>query len=251
MSLDFTPEELTDALERTVTEVLWEAGVIQPPVDAVLAAQRLGLAIATDTGALHRGRIVRMAAGAESMVASAILLAPEERPERQQWAVAHEIGESAFHRLLGHLGVSPMEAEGRFRERCANAFATALLLPRRWFLADGRELDWDLLALKARCATASHELIARRMLEMPAPAVITLFDQGRRVWRRGTEGLRIPPLLLAEEACRRQAHLRGKPAEADSDCDGAGRIRVRCWPVHEPGWRREIMRTELQDCDYL
>lgn len=251
MLLEITQEELTDALERTVTEVLWEARVIEPPVDAVLAAQRLGLALMTDTRAVHRGRCVRLEAGAESMTTSAILLAPEDRPERRQWTVAHEIGEWAAQRMLAHLDLDPAGEEDPLRERCANAFAGALLLPRRWFLADGHDLDWDLGALKARYATASHELIARRMLEMPAPAVITLFDHGRRVWRRGTEGLRVPPLLRAEEACQRRAYLSGKPAEADSNCDGAGHVRVRCWPVHEPGWRREIMRTEVQECEYL
>lgn len=247
MLLELTREDLTSALEGTVSEILWETGVIEPPVDAIAIADRLGVTVATDARAVARGRYVRMAAGAESLAALAIVLAPEERPERRQWAVAHEIGEWAAQRVLEKLDLDLIELAGTMRERCASAFASALLLPRRWFLPDGEAFDWDLPALKSRFRTASHELIARRMLEMPAPAVITLFDQGCRVWRRGTEGLRVPPLLLAEEACQRQAFLRGKPAEADSDCDGAGRICVRCWPIHEPGWKREIMRSELQD----
>lgn len=247
MSLELTREELTDALEGTVAEILWETGVIEPPVDAFAIADRLGVKVATDARAVERARHVRMAAGAESLAASAVLLSPEERPERRQWAVAHEIGEWAAHRVVARLELDPFEITGTMRERCASALAGALLLPRRWFLPDGEAFDWDLPTLKSHYRTASHELIARRMLEMPSPAVITLFDHGYPVWRRGSEGLRVPPLLLAEEACQRQAFLRGKTAEADSDCDGAGRIRVRCWPVHEPGWRREIMRTELLD----
>jgi Zn-dependent peptidase ImmA (M78 family) len=249
MVLELTQEEVSAALERTMTELLWEVGIIQPPVDAIRAAERLGLAIATDLRSVHRGRFVRMAAGAESMATSTILLAPEMRSERRQWAVAHEIGEWAAGRIADRLGVDPGELDGQQRERWANAFAGAFLLPRRWFLTDGHNFNWDLLALKDRFATASHELIARRMLEMPAPAVITLFDHGRPVWRRATEGLRVPPMLLAEEACHRQVHLRGTPAEIDSDRDDVARVCVRCWPVHEQGWRREIMRTELQICE--
>lgn len=246
MLLELTPEECTVALDSAVSEILWEAGIGQPPVDAIRAAERLGLEIAMDMRSVHRGRFVRMAAGAESLSASTILLAPEERPERRQWAVAHEIGEWAAGRIADQLGVDPREIGELQRERWANAFAGAFLLPRRWFLTIGQDFNWDLLALKARFATASHELIARRMLDMPAFAVITMFDHGRPVWRRATEGMCIPPMLLAEEACHRQAHVRNKPAEVDSDCDDVGRVSVRCWPVHELGWRREIMRTEWQ-----
>ena len=65
------------------------------------------------------------------------------------------------------------------REQVANRLANALLLPRRWFAADGLEHDWDLLELKEHYVTASHELIARRMLDMRSPIVITVCDQGR------------------------------------------------------------------------
>jgi hypothetical protein len=250
MLQELTREELSAALDRMVSEILWEAGIIGPPVDALLVARRLGLVAAADVQAVQRGRFVRMAAGAESMTTSTMMLSAEKRPERRQWAVAHEIGEWAAGRIAGHLGVDAAEVDGAFRECWSNAFASALLLPRRWFLPDGRNLDWDLLALKARYPTASHELIARRMLDMPAPAIVTLFDHGRRMWRRATDGLRVPPMLLAEETCQRQVHLRGKPMEVDSDCDGAGRVRVRCWPVHERGWRREIMRAELSESGF-
>ena len=119
-------------------------------------------------------------------------------------------------------------------------------MPRRWFAADGRELDWDLLELKERYSTASHELIARRMLELRPPIVITVCDQGRVHWRRSNITARPPDLLPEERAVWRDAHQTGLPACDTLDAE-SGLEAVRCWPVHELGWKREIIRSEIAD----
>ena len=54
----------------------------------------------------------------------------------------------------------------------ANNLAGRLLLPTAWFVADAAAENWDLIALKHRYATASHELIARRMLESIEPLAV-------------------------------------------------------------------------------
>jgi hypothetical protein len=149
--------------------------------------------------------------------------------------------------VFAELGVDAAgEAEGT-REAVANRFAGCLLLPREWFLAEGADCEWDLADLKARFATASHELVARRMLEMPPPVIITLWDQGRLVWRRSNVPGRVPPVAACEEDARRVAHEQGLAARCERSELPDGVEDVRAWPVHEEAWRREIVRTELAE----
>ena len=75
---------------------------------------------------------------------------PEPRLERQQWAVAHEIGEHVAYHVFAHWGVDPREAAPNARETVANNLAGRLLLPTAWFAADAAACGWDLMALKAR-----------------------------------------------------------------------------------------------------
>ena len=259
MVSEIPAEQLRQVLEAVAREILREAAVARPPVDAFHVAERLGLIIARDRpvadGAEQpRARFVRLAAGnglAQPLMSDrhegqgAILLADDPRRERRQWAVGHEIGESRAYRVFGELGVDPREAPPAAREEIANRLANSLLLPRDWFLRDGVGVDWDLFDLKSIYATASHELIARRMLDMPPPVIVTVADQGRCVWRRGNGLARTPPLTPPERAAWIAAHDGGQPAACDRSELPEGVDDVRAWPIHEPGWRREIVRTEV------
>jgi hypothetical protein len=129
----------------------------------------------------------------------------------------------------------------------ANRLAGCLLLPRDWFVSDGSALDWDLVELKARYATASHELIARRMLEMPPAVIVTLADQGKKVWRKSNRHFRTLPMTLPEVDVWKVAHEQARAARCETSELPDGIEDVRAWPVHEPGWRREIVRTALAD----
>lgn len=245
MLLEITAEQAASAVERCVSEVLWEAGVARPPVDAFLVARRLGCVVVRDDAAAARARrAVLPSVGGDEC--EAILLAPEDRPERRHWAVAHEIGEACAARVFDYLGVGPDEAHWGAREQTANRFATCLLLPRRWLLPEGRDTEWDLAELKQAYSTASHELIARRTLELhDGPIAVTVWDNARRAWRRGNRG-GAPPPSYQEDNVWRLAHQSGLPVDARGRAPGVA--RVRCWPVHEPHWRREIMLTEYE-CD--
>jgi hypothetical protein len=234
-------EQVRDAIEQAALDVLAEARIQAPPVDAVGIARRLGMTVAREGPSSSRARFVNFGGAA----AGTILLADEPRPERRQWAVAHELGEAYAHRVFSELGVdAALEAAGA-REEVANRFAGCLLLPRDWFGADGAACEWDLAELKARFATASHELVARRMLEMRPPVIITLWDHGRLVWRRSNLPGRVPPVAACEEDVRRVAHEQGLAARCERSELPDGVDDVRAWPVHEEGWRREIVRTEL------
>ena len=120
----------------------------------------------------------------------------------------------------------------------ANQLAGRLLLPQPWFGVDGLDCGWDLFELKSRYQTASHELIARRMLDFTPPVVITIFDHGRRTFRRGNMPGRLPPLVPIELSTWQAAHRDGHPVSASNHL-----CAVRAWPVHEPDWKREILRT--------
>ena len=235
-------EELAAALDRPVAELLASAGLENPPVDAVALAKRLGFTLAWDDGQSSRARLVRLA-GRQPCGGLSILLKHDPRPERRQWAVAHEIGEYLSPQVFNALGTDPQAAPLLAREKIANLLASRLLLPTDWFAADAAENDWDLLELKSRYATASHELIARRMLDFSIPVVISIIDQGRLEFRRSNVTGRVPPLSPLERTCWRKIHSEGLPTGPLE----FGATVVRGWPIHEPDWRREILRLELSE----
>jgi Zn-dependent peptidase ImmA (M78 family) len=244
--LEIPEDEFAASIDECSTELLWEAGISRPPVDAIVLAAELGLVVTHNDVLPHRGHFVRLADDCAEGEQGTIVVGAAERPEREQWAIAHEIGESVAHRIFERLGIEFNESLPAGREMAANRLANALLLPRCWFAADGCELDWDLLALKERYATASHELIARRMLEMRPSVVITVCDKGRIFWRRSNVTHRPPKMLREERAVWQESHVSGMPVSATLDAE-CGIERVRAWPVHEPGWKREIVRSEIAE----
>jgi Zn-dependent peptidase ImmA (M78 family) len=246
MLSEIPDDELAGALDACAAEAIWEAGVIEPPIDALVVADGLGLIVTHDDAMQHRGKFVHLAEQGGGGQAT-IVVGQSERPEREQWTIAHEIGESIAYRVFQRLGIPFCEVLPASREQVANRLASCLLLPKRWFALDGRDCDWDLLSLKDRYATASHELIARRMLEMSRPVVITICDLGRVHWRRSNVTARPPSLLPEEIAVWRETHETGFPSETALDAE-TGLENVRCWPIHEPGWKREILRSAIADC---
>ncbi len=243
---EYTREELAAGLDCVAEEVLAEAGVRCPPVDAFDVARRLGIELAWDDRQSGRARYVRLGGRFAGRSRATILLRPDPRGERRQWAVAHEIGEHVAYRVFDRWGVDPRETDPAARETVANNMAGRLLLPSEWFAAEGAACGWDLLDLKARFRTASHELIARRMLECQTPVVISIFDQGRLTFRRGNLPGRTPPPLPAEAECRRHVHQLCRPLRFRK-----GPCSIQCWPIHEEGWKREIVRLEVDEIEIV
>lgn len=230
--------ELAAVLDALVEETLALARLAGPPVDAFAVAQALGVAVASDPHQPCRGRYVRLQAH-RGVPQPAIVLRPDPRPERLHWAAAHELGEHLVVQVYGRLGLDSRIDGSAARESLANHLARRLLLPTSWFSADGARVAWDLAALKARYSTASHELLARRMLEFDQPVIVSIFDQGQLYFRRTCHGRRAPSLCPEEHCLWQEVHQRGRPTEMR-----AGALWIRGWPVHEAGWKREILRTE-------
>jgi hypothetical protein len=240
-------EQVQEALETIAAETLAEAGLDAPPIDAFELAGRLGIVVARDmVRVAQRARFVRLG-GSSAQAQDAIFLADDPRTERRHWAVAHEIGETRAYRVFQELGGDPLDAPAAAREHVANHLASCLLLPAESFTADGAALDWDLPGLKSIYATASHELIARRMLEMPPAAIITLVDQGRVQWRRCNRQFKAPPMSPPERHVWKSAFELGLPTQCEPSELPTGIEDVRVWPIHEAQWRREIVRTALAD----
>jgi Zn-dependent peptidase ImmA (M78 family) len=239
MTDDLTREEVHETVDRMVEELLEAAGVQAPPVDAIKLAQgHLGMIVCIDRRQPQRGRAQR--AGPRRQ----IFLRPEPCEERHQWTVAHEIGEHFKADLLGRLGVEPGQTRAMAGESLANLFAHRLLVPAAWLRGDAPACDFDLLELKARYATASHEVIAWRLLDLPHPCVITVVDNDH-VHRRRSNAWRVrKELTPPEEECQRSVSRLGKPRRVVRDG-----WTVQGWPVHRPEWKREILRGVVEGAE--
>jgi hypothetical protein len=218
------------AVEQAVAGCLDRAGVSEPPVSALDIARALGIQIVEDRRLATRGRCTRIGS------APLVVVAAEDRPERREWTIAHELGEILFPEVAACVAQGDV-AEDRLREQVANLFATRLLLPTLWFRTAWRTSGGDLFALKQMFSTASHELIAWRMLDAAPGMIVSIFDQGRLTARRGNCSAGRERLFPIEtEARQTLASRRGR-------CDLAREgLHVTVWPVDEPGWQREILR---------
>jgi Zn-dependent peptidase ImmA (M78 family) len=239
---EFTREELAAGLDRVVHQILEKVAIQTPPVNAFVVAKALGISVAMDDRQDGRARYVRLTDRRCDAGRPTVLLKPEPRAERRQWALAHEIGEHVACHVFATWGVDPAEMPPNARETVANHLATRLLLPTDWFLADGKTCQWDLLALKAIYRTASHELIARRMLECRLPVIISIFDHSKLSFRGSNMPGRVPPPSPQELECWHAVH-RGNQREWTSGRAGT----IRGWSIHEPGWKREILRVEIDE----
>ncbi|MDZ4821579.1 MAG: hypothetical protein SGJ20_21675 [Planctomycetota bacterium] len=254
MLAELSTTEMAAALDKTAEEILASAGVAEPPVDAVRIASRLGIQLAWDDRQTGRARLVRFGRGTGRAERPTIFLRRDPRVERIHWAVAHELGEQWSWRVFQLLGVDPEEAAGE-REQVANLLAGRLIVPTCWFAEDCADSKFDLLHLKDRYPTASHELIARRMLDRPGLRIVTVFDQGKMSWRRSSAGRRAPPLSKAERALWQQHHLHPCTDATESPPPDAKwadieQETLRCWPIHEPDWKREILLRQIETEDF-
>jgi hypothetical protein len=229
-------DEVTGAVDRIVVDLLASAGVGQPPVDAIRIAQRtLGIVVCLDGNQQTRGRAQR--SGRQRQ----IYLRPEPIKERHQWTVAHEIGEHLKSDLLRSLEIEPEQTGCMMGESLANLFASRLLVPQAWLSADAPALHHDIAALRERYSSASHEVVGMRLLDLPAPCIITILDNGH-IYRRRSNAFPVtralePPELLCQEYVHRFSR-KYRVQEAGWTVHG--------WPVHQVDWKREILRSIVE-----
>ena len=221
-----TREEIHDAVDRAVRELLDDTGILEPPIDVARLVRHLGLC---PDAAPKRGRAGVVAKGEESASSKA-------------WLAAHAIGQHFRPDLVRELGLDPEQPRALSGESLPNVFADRLLVPTKWLTSLGREHGWDLVELERRFRPAGHELIAWRMLDLEEPVAITIVDNGQ-VTRRRSNAFRVSKVLSGpEERCRQMVNRYSRPHDLREEG-----WQVQGWPIHEVDWKREILRSQYQD----
>ncbi len=234
---DLTREEVVSVLDQIIEGLLEKAGISQPPVDAIaLAQQHLGMTVVLDSRQPERGRIQR--AGRKPQ----IFLRPEPTEERHQWTVALEIGHHLREQIHGQLNLTEEEAKNLTGESLRTLFSSRLLVPTVFFVADAKATKNDLLALKKRYPTASHEVISLRFLDLPFPTVVTIVDNDH-IHRRKSNGPKITQEMEAiEKKCQQYVNRYSRTRTMTE-----GNWSVQGWPVHQSDWKREILRSVVDE----
>ncbi|MBN1517563.1 ImmA/IrrE family metallo-endopeptidase [Candidatus Sumerlaeota bacterium] len=183
-----------------------------------------------------------------------------QRPERQQFDVAHEIIEQFLvdNDDLIDTFTCGEEAEDADQWRAAMHeiavfYTKDFLINRDFFEQDAQEFEGDLAALKGLYPHASHEVLAYALLAQSGPhAVLTIIDEPegseRKIYRRirGDMWPMREPLLPEERELIQACFASGEPVRAERDVRipawlYEGRIRLRADPVFEPGWKRVVL----------
>ncbi|MFL5244494.1 MAG: ImmA/IrrE family metallo-endopeptidase [Gemmataceae bacterium] len=237
MSEDLSREEVHQTIDRIVNDLLDRAGILEPPIDAIALAQKhLGMVVCLDGRQPERGRAQR--SGGQKQ----IFLRPEPTEERHQWTVAHEIGEHLKAQILERLGVEPGQTRAMAGESLANLLAHHLLVPMEWLESDAAAVGYDLLKLKKRYRTASHEVLALRLLDLPEPCIITIVDNNHIHRRRSNAWPVRRELTPPEQRCQQYVNYYSRPHRVRQDG-----WTVQGWPVHQSDWKREILRSVVDE----
>jgi hypothetical protein len=223
--MDFSAEELFEAIDRLIAGLLERAGIEAPPVDALyLAKEHLGIPITIQSPppseAGDRPRVRRRRPSSEDGI---VLTAGMTREQRHK-AAAEGIALALAPQLCRKLGLPFDPQERGFLGQLRTLFPPRLLLPSRMFRAAQRECQRDLLALQERFSTASAEMIALRWLDLDEPAVISFVDDGVVSLRRSNCGVSGKNLLPVEQQCYERVALLERPH----------RLRQQGWTVR--GW---------------
>src|SRR5262249_46183731 len=152
-------------------------------------------------------------------------------------ALAEHLKDDLLDRL--DLGEGPRPMLG---ESPARLFVERLLVPQAWLVGEARACGCDLLEMKARFSTASHEAIAWRLLDLDQPGIVTVIDNDRVTRRRANSGNVGKQLAPAEAACLRQVQKYSRPCRVNE-----GGLDVRGWPIHTADWKREILRGVIEE----
>ncbi|HUG19869.1 MAG TPA: hypothetical protein VMM56_12875, partial [Planctomycetaceae bacterium] len=114
------------------------------------------------------------------------------------------------------------------------------LLPEHWFRRDALSWENHLFELKSHYATASHELIARRLLDYEPPKILTIIDGSQITTRISSGNRRASAMSPAETECWEAVRETGLPQRIERET-----LAIAVWPIHEAGWKREIVLTSL------
>jgi hypothetical protein len=219
-----------EEVDHLVSRLLMRAELDQPPFDALEIARRLRIDVIIDNDQAGRARH-KLLRGR-----STIFVKQDDRAERLQWSVAHELGEIFSFELK--IDATETAIDSGIREQIASEIGTRLLLPEPVFSKAARASRLDLSELKEQFATASYELIARRLLTVGVPVVVSQFDNGHVVRRSSPNGKVSQRLSPLEQFSWQQAHTTSQPQQHSDES-----ILTRTYAIHEANWKREFQIT--------
>lgn len=238
--MDFSQEELVEAVERLVAGLLERAGVTEPPVDALkIAEEHLGIPVTiAEPEDDDRGRSRAGSRRGES----GIVLSPHATEEERHSAAARGIARTLLPDLLRKFGIEPGSEDKQAAAFLRGLISSRLLVPTRMLRSALRHCKYDLPALQNAFRTATREAIALRWLDLDNPCVVAVVDDGVVATRRGNAGSVSKKLTPAEQAC----------LDGVMDADAPVQLRrdgwsVQGWPVPGRPFRRVILRALPDD----
>jgi hypothetical protein len=239
--MDFSQEELLDAVERLVAGMLERAGVTAAPVDALALADRhLGIPVEwvepaeeDDDG---RRRPRPRAAG------SGIALRTDMSAEQRQRAAADGVARHLLPDISRKLGVVPGSESKQFAAHVRTLVLARVLIPTRLLRAALRDCKYDVPALHSVFRTASMEAVAARLLDLDSPCVIAVVDDDVVASRRSNFMQAGRKLEAAEQECVAQITALDLPHRAR-----VGEWTAWGWPVPGRPFRRILLRAVRDD----
>lgn len=240
--MDFSQDELLEAVERLVNGLLERAGVAEPPVDALrIAEDHLGIPVEVvepaeeDENGRRRPRSRPNSSGG-------ITLTTDMGETSRQKAAADGIARTLLPDVLRKLGVMPGSENKPFVTHVRGLIVPRILVPTRLLRTALKEHKYDVLALAGEFTTASTEMVALRLLDLDAPCVVSIIDDGVVAARRGNRSAESKKLEPAEQQCHDRV----------AELELPHRVRTGGWTVH--GWhvpgrpfRRIILRAVRDD----
>jgi predicted transcriptional regulator len=238
--MDFSQDEVFETCDRLIAGLLERAGVAGPPVDALeIAEEHLGIPVTLaepeeDQRGRPRPRSRRPTDG--------IVITPHMSAEQRQAVAAQAIARDLLADLFRKLGIVPGSESKQVAAEFRGLLSSRLLVPSRFLRSALRESRYDLFALKRVFATASHESIALRMLDLDEPCVIAVVDDGVVATRRGNRVAVNRKLSAAEEQCLGEILARDLPSKVRTEGWTA-----HGWPIPDRPFRRVVLRSVPDD----
>lgn len=239
--MDFSLEELVDAIDRLVAGMLERAGVTAPPVNALaIAEHHLGIPIEVvepDDEEEQDGRRRRPRGGG-----SGVTIRTDMSAEQRQRAAADGIARLLLPDVYRKVGVVMGSETKQFAAHVRTLTVARVLIPNKLLRAALRDCKYDVPELHARFRTASMEAVAARLLDLDDFCVISIIDDGvvaSRRCNRSQEGRKLSP---AEQECFERVMELDLPHRAR-----VGEWTAWGWPVPNRPFRRIILRAVRDD----
>jgi len=235
---EFNTEELHDAIDRSVSTLLIQQGIEEPPVNAVRLIQDVfgyRVVIADDDDGEPGTRPPRRRP-------RELAFAPTHSPTAQQSLAARACAKEMLPGIFQKLGIVPGTEHRGAMNQMAAIVAPRLLLPTRWFERDSRRMNYDIARLRERYPRVASEWIAHRLLDFEELCVIAIVDDGTVSSRRGCMIATTKKLTEAEELCIEKVMEAGEPQTVRREG-----WTSRGFPIPDGPFNRIILRSVPDD----